>query len=56
MLGNKGFSIACLICGEDYSLKRTRIKLNIAERYMGQRLREVLDDLSVYFGYFKKKY
>ena len=55
ILGNKGFSIACLICGEDYSLKRTRMKLNIAERYMGQRLREVLDDLSVYFGYFKKK-
>ena len=56
ILGNKGFAIACLICGEDYSLKKARIKLDIAERYMGNRLREVLDDLSIHFGYFKQKF
>ena len=52
---NKGFSIACYICGEDYSLKQCRLLLNIAERYMGSRLREVLDDLAIHFGYYKKK-
>ena len=56
ILGNKGFSIACLVCGEDYSLKKARIKLNIAERYMGHRLREVLDELAKHFGYFDKKF
>ena len=56
VLGNKGFSIACYICGEDYSLKQCRLLLNIAERYMGSRLREVLDDLSIHFGYYKKKF
>ena len=56
ILGNKGFSVACLVCVEDYSLKKARFKLNIAERYMGNRLREVLDDLSIHFGYFKQKF
>jgi len=56
VLGNKGFSIACYICGEDYSLKQCRLLLNIAERYMGSRLREVLDDLSIHFGYYKQKF
>ena len=56
ILGDKGFAIACLVCGEDYSLKKVRFKLNIAERYMGSRLREVLDDLSIHFGYYKKKF
>ena len=56
VLGNKGFSIACYICGEDYSLKQTRLILNIAQRYMGARLREVLDDLSRHFGYYKQKF
>ena len=56
VLGNKGFSIACYICGEDYSLKQCRLLLNIAERYMGSRLREVLDDLAIHFGYYKKKF
>ena len=56
VLGNKGFSIACYICGENYSLKQCRLLLNIAERYMGSRLREVLDDLAIHFGYYKKKF
>ena len=56
VLGNKGFEIACYICGQDYSLKQTRNLLNIAERYMGSRLREVLDDLSNHFGYYKQKF
>ena len=45
VLGNKGFEIASYICGQDYSLKQTRNILHIDQRYMGQRLREVLDDL-----------
>ena len=56
VLGNKGFSIACYICGENYTLKQCRLLLNIAERYMGSRLREVLDDLAIHFGYYKKKF
>ena len=55
ILGNKGFEIASYICGQDYSLKQTRNILNIAERYMGSRLREVLDDLSIHFGYYNQK-
>jgi hypothetical protein len=56
ILGNRGFSIACYICGQDYTLKQTRILLNISQRYMGERLREMLDDLSKYFGYFNQKF
>ena len=55
-LGDTGYNIACYICGQDYSLKQTRLILNIAQRYMGARLREVLDDLSKHFGYFKQKF
>ena len=55
-LGDTGYNIACYICGEDYSLKQTRLILNIAQRYMGARLREVLDDLSRHFGYYKQKF
>ena len=56
VLGNKGFEIASYICGQDYSLKQTRNILHIDQRYMGQRLREVLDDLSIHFGYYKQKF
>tara|TARA_R110000751_G_C13491982_1_gene449203 strand:+ start:103 stop:585 length:483 start_codon:yes stop_codon:yes gene_type:complete len=55
-LGDRGYNIACYICGQDYSLKQTRQILNISQRYMGSRLREVLDDLSRHFGYFKQKF
>ena len=55
-LGDTGYNIACYICGENYSLKQTRLILNIAQRYMGARLREVLDDLSRHFGYYKQKF
>ena len=53
---DKGFEIASYICGQDYSLKQTRNILHIDQRYMGNRLREVLDDLSIYFGYYKQKF
>ena len=56
VLGNKGFEIASYICGQDYSLKQTRNILQIDQRYMGSRLREVLDDLSRHFGFFKQKF
>ena len=56
VLGNKGFEIATYICGQDYSLKQTRNILHIDQRYMGSRLREVLDDLSIHFGYYKQKF
>ena len=56
VLGNKGFEIASYICGQDYSLKQTRNILHINQRYMGSRLREVLDDLSRHFGFFKQKF
>ena len=56
VLGNKGFEIASYICGQDYSLKQTRNILHIDQRYMGSRLREVLDDLAIHFGYYKKKF
>ena len=56
VLGNKGFEIASYICGQDYSLKQTRNILHIDQRYMGSRLREVLDDLSRHFGFFKQKF
>jgi len=56
VLGNKGFEIATYICGQDYSLKQTRKILHIDQRYMGSRLREVLDDLSIHFGYYKQKF
>ena len=56
VLGNKGFEIASYICGQDYSLKQTRNILHIDKRYMGSRLREVLDDLSRHFGFFKQKF
>ena len=56
VLGNKGFEIASYICGQDYSLKQTRNILHIDQRYMGSRLREVLDDLSIHFGYYKQKF
>ena len=55
-LGDRGYNIACYICGQDYSLKQTRQTLNISQRYMGERLREVLDDLSRHFGFFKQKF
>ena len=50
-LGEQGYKIAVLICGQDYSLVETREKLNIKKRYMGERLREVLSDLANQFGY-----
>tara|TARA_Y100001951_G_C11128811_1_gene177054 strand:- start:118 stop:597 length:480 start_codon:yes stop_codon:yes gene_type:complete len=56
VLGNKGFNIACYICGQDYSLRQTRNIMNIKKVYMGERLREVLDDLAKYYGYYQKKY
>ena len=56
VLGNKGFEIASYICGQDYSLKQTRNILHIDQRYMGSRLREVLDDLSRHFGFYKQKF
>jgi len=56
ILGNKGFEIASYICGQNYSLKQTRNILNIEQRYMGQRLREVLDDISIHFGYYKQRF
>ena len=56
VLGNKGFEIASYICGQDYSLKQTRNILHIDQRYMGSRLREVLDDLSIHFGFYKQKF
>ena len=51
LLGEQGYKIAILICGQDFSLINTRKKLNIKERYMGERLREVLSDLANLYGY-----
>lgn len=51
LLGEQGYKIAVLICGQDFSLVETREKLNIKKRYMGERLREVLSDLANLFGY-----
>ena len=51
LLGDQGYKIAVLICGQDYSLIQAREKLNIKKRYMGERLREVLSDLANLFGY-----
>ena len=49
-LGEQGYKIATYICGQDYSLIETRKVLNIKSRYMGERLREVLSDLSNLYG------
>ena len=51
LLGDQGYKIAVLICGQDYSLIHTRERLNIKKRYMGERLREVLSDLADLYGY-----
>lgn len=53
-LGESGYSIAIYICGQDYSLIQTRKILNINKKYMGERLREILSDLSRLYGFYKK--
>ena len=55
VLGNKGFSIACYICGEDYSLKQIRLLLNIAERYMGSRIKRSAWTILLYTSAIIKK-
>ena len=50
-LGELGYKIAVLICGQDYSLMQTRNILKIKKSYMGERLREVLTDLSNIYGF-----
>jgi len=52
-LGESGYSIAVYICGQDYSLIQTRKILNINKKYMGERLREILTDLSSLYGFNK---